>query len=120
MKRSYKLAANYNVVELEFTDEDLKGFAKDDEIVLEYDELADDYSMRYEVSDETLIKRLLQYEYDILASINVINPAPTIKNTPPVEKPSPKMIEWATNLGMKNAESKSKGEVWAYIQKHKA
>ena len=119
MKRSYKLAANYNVVELEFTDEDLKGFAKEEEIVLEYDELADDYSMRYEVSNETLIKRLLQYEYDILASINVINAAPAIKNTPPVEKPSPKMVEWATNLGMKDAENKSKREVWAYIQKHK-
>ena len=119
MKRSYKLAANYNVVELEFTDDDLKTFAKEEEIVLEYDELADDYSMRYEVSNETLIKRLLQYEYDILASINVINAAPAIKNNPPIEKPTQKMIDWATNLGMKNAENKSKGEVWNYIQKHK-
>lgn len=119
MKRSYKLAANYNVAEIEFDQEDLRALATADEIVFDYDDDAGEHFMRFDVDDETLIKRLLQREYDILASINVINAAPAIKNTPPVEKPSPKMIEWATNLGMKDAEKKSKGEVWAYIQKHK-
>lgn len=119
MKRSYKLAANFNVVEIEFDSEDLKELAKDEEITFVEEEPWTMPQMVLEVSEETLIKRLLQREYDILASINVINAAPPIKNTAPVEKPSPKMIEWATNLGMKDAEKKSKGEVWAYIQKHK-
>lgn len=118
MKRNYKLAANYNVVELEFSDEDLKVYATEDEIDYEYMEDVDDYVPVITTPQTELIKRMLQREYDILASINTVG-APAAKPAAPVEKPSAKMIEWATNLGMIDADKRSKQEVWSYIQKHK-
>lgn len=115
MIRNYKLAANFNTVEFEITDDEILEEIKPEE--LEYDE-NDEVTFTDEVRDNA-IKRLLQREYDILASINVVNIAPPIKQAEAVDKPSQKQIEWATNLGMKDAAKKSKKEVWAFIQKHK-
>lgn len=79
---------------------------------------------QWDVSDEELITRVLQREYDILAGVKVVQPVaiPVKGEKTPVkeeEKPSDKQIDWARNLGMKNPEKSTKKEVWKYIQEHK-
>lgn len=121
MKRVYKLAANYNTVEFEVTQEDLKEVIDfDTEVDYIYEESVN------LISDEELIRRVLQKEYDILASIKVVNeaPAPKVKAAAQPEKetadpPTKKQCEWARALGMTNPEKKTKQEVWKYIQIHK-
>ena len=115
MKRAYKLAANFNTVEFEITNDDLLE-ACDFETEVEYDE---DNIPTVTVEDEVLIKRILQREYDILASINVVNIAPPIKQAEKINPPSEKQAKFAEALGMKDAMKHDKKEVWAYIQKHK-
>lgn len=115
MKRSYKLAANFNTVEFEITYDDLLE-ACDFETEVEYDE---DQIPTITVEDEVLIKRILQREYDLLASINVVNIAPTIKQAEKINPPSEKQAAFAESLGMKDAMKHDKKEVWDYIQKHK-
>lgn len=115
MKRSYKLAANFNTVEFEITNDDLFEVC-DFETEVEYDE---DQIPTITIEDEVLIKRILQREYDLLASINVVNMAPPIKQTEKINPPSEKQAEFAEYLGMKDAMKHDKKEVWAYIQKHK-
>lgn len=118
MKRSYKLAANYNVVELEFCDEDLKELANEDEVMISTDDEGE-YITIVTADEETLIKRLLQREYDILASIDVVN-VPVVKKPPaPIDPPSDAQAAYAASLGMKDPKGHSKKEVWAYIQKHR-
>lgn len=123
MKRVYKLACNFNTVEVsDITYDDLLDVADEGEIL--YD---DDSGERYicpDVFEETLITRLLQREYDIIAEIKTANvigigSAPVAKTQAPVERPSDKQIEWARNLGMKDPESHTKQEVSAFIYKHK-
>ena len=116
MTRNYKLAANFNTVEFTITEDDLLEVVTPEE--LQYDE---DHIVTYTVSDEELIKRILQREYDILASINVINIAPDIKQAkkPAIEPPSEKLAKWAESLGMKDPMSKSKKEVWEFVNKNK-
>lgn len=115
MKRIYKLTANFNAVEFEITNDDLLE-ACDFETEVEYDE---DRIPTVTVEDEVLIKRILQHEYDILASINVINIAPPIKQAEKINPPSEKQAAFAESLGMKDPMKHSKKEVWEYIQKHK-
>lgn len=115
MKRAYKLAANFNTVEFEITNDDLLE-ACDFETEVEYDE---DQVPTITIEDEVLIKRILQREYDLLASINVVNIAPPIKQAEKADLPSEKQIAWAEDLGMKDAKKHTRKEVWAYIQKHK-
>lgn len=115
MNRHYKLAANFNTVEFEITNDDLLEVV-DYENECVYNE---DDEPEIQVSDDVLIKRILQREYDTLASIKVVNVAPDIKQVKTEEGPSQKMIEWATNLGMKNPEKRTKKEVWEFIQKNK-
>ena len=109
MTRNYKLAANFNTVEFTITEEDMLD-ALDMENEIEYDE-----------DGELIIKRILQREYDMLASINVINVAPDIKQAAQkkIDPPSEKQAAWATALGMKDPMKHDKREVWAFIQKHK-
>lgn len=120
MTKTYKLAANFNTCEItNITEEDLMSVL-DWETEVSYDE--NDVPSR-EVSDEELIGRLLQKEYDILAGIKVVNvapPAQTVKTPVKEEEPaSEKQIKWAKSLGMKNPEKATKKEVWLFIQKHK-
>ena len=115
MKRVYKLAANFNSVEFEITNDDLMDVL-DFENEAKYDE---DGELTFDVPEEVLTKRILQREYDILSSIRVINVAPPIKQAEPVEPASEKQIKWAESLGMKDAANKSKKELWEYIQAHK-
>ena len=122
MKRIYKLAANYNTVEFEVTNDDLLDVVDfDNEVHYE-----DDDSPVFHISKEEMIRRVLQREYDILASIKVVNeaPAPKVKAAAQSEKetadsPTKKQCEWARALGMTNPERKTKQEVWKYIQSHK-
>lgn len=115
MKRAYKLAANFNTVEFEITNDDLLE-ACDFETEVEYD---DENIPTVIVDDEVLIKRILQREYDLLASIQVVNIAPPIKQAEKINPPSEKQAKFAEALGMKDAMKHDKKEVWAYIQKHK-
>jgi hypothetical protein len=132
MTRVYRLACNFNVVEIVPEDEDLLEMLDDFEIGTYED--GETFPL---VGDDELLRRLLQREYDILASIeqkNTVNavtprkapaasgygkPAPKPKTNPAFEKPSQAQIEWAKNLGMEDAADKSKKEVWEYIQKYK-
>lgn len=140
MKRVYRLACNFNVVEIAPEYEDLLDLVDETEIGL--DEKNEEFIM---VGEEELLRRLLQREYDILAAIeqkNTVNavtprkapsasgygkpasrpkenPASRPKGNPAFERPSPAQIEWAENLGMEDAAHKSKKEVWEYIQKYK-
>ena len=120
MTKTYKLAANFNTCEItNITEEDLMTVL-DWETEVSYDE---NDVPSWEVSDEELIGRLLQKEYDILAGIKVVNVAPPVQTTKtPVKEEEPaseKQIKWAKSLGMKNPEKATKKEVWLYIQKHK-
>ena len=118
MTRHYKLAANYNTVELEFDDKDLTELANEDEVMISANDEGE-YITVVTTDEETLIKRLLKREYDILASIDVVN-VPVVMNPPaPIDPPSDKQAEYAASLGMKDPKSHSKKEVWAYIQKHR-
>ena len=116
LARRYKLASNYNTVEFEITADEFITVLEEDEVAF----LPTTNEPVWDVPDDELIKRILQREFDILASIQGtdIAPAPKAKK-PPAEPASPKQIEWARNLGMKDPEKKSKSEVWAYIQKHR-
>lgn len=115
MKRAYKLAANFNTVEFEITDDEILEEIKPEE--LEYDE--DDEVVFTDAAKENALKRILQREYDLLASIDVVNIAPPIKQAAKINPPSEKQAAFAESLGMKDAMKHDKNEVWAYIQKHK-
>ena len=138
MNRIYKLAANFNTVEFEISEDDILKEIKSEEV--EYDDedediIAVDYDKDYDIvfpdsAKENALKRILQREYDILASIKVVNVAPAPKavvdapkavvDAPKaVDAPSEKQCDWARNLGMKNPEKKTKQEVWSYIKSHK-
>lgn len=115
MERHYKLAANFNTVEFTINDENILQVL-DFENEAHYDEGGE---FILDVAEDVLIKRILQKEYDILASIKVVNVAPDIKQAQPITPPSEKQAAWAEYLGMKDAMKHSKKEVWDYIQKHK-
>ena len=73
MKRVYKLAANFNTVEFEVTDADLNQYVNlDNPNECEYDEDGGFYA----IAEEKILARLLQKEYDIIAGIDVVKPAP--------------------------------------------
>lgn len=115
MERKYKLSANFNTVEIEFDENDLLDFVDEDEWQFDEDEGG---ALTHSVPEDVLIHRLLQKEYDLLAGIKTVAPV-AVNQAAPVERPSDKQIEWASNLGMKNPESRSKKEVWEFIQKNK-
>lgn len=117
MKKVYKLAANFNTVTIvDVEPKDLQRFL-DWETEVEFHE---DGTSEWDVSDDELLERLLQHEYDLLAGIKVVQTAPnTTAKEVEEEKPSERQCDWARSLGMKNPEKKSKKEVWKYIQEHK-
>ena len=115
MIRNYKLAANFNTVEFEITDDEILEEIKPEELA--YDD--DDEVVFTDEAKENALKRILQREYDLLASINVVNIAPPIKQAEKINPPSEKQAAFAESLGMKDAMKHDKKEVWAYIQKHK-
>lgn len=115
MTRNYKLAANFNTVEFQITDDEILDEIKPEE--LEYD--SDDEVVFTDEAKENALKRILQHEYDILASIEVVNIAPPAKQAEKINPPSEKQAAFAESLGMKDAMKHDKNEVWAYIQKHK-
>ena len=115
MVRNYKLAANFNTVEFEITDDEILEEIKPEE--LEYDE--DGEVVFTDAAKDNALKRILQHEYDLLASINVVNIAPPIKQAEKINPPSEKQAAWAEALGMKDAMKHDRKEVWAFIQKHK-
>lgn len=115
MTRNYKLAANFNTVEFEITDDEILEEITPEE--LEYD--TDDEVVFTDEARNNALKRILQREYDILASINVINVAPDIKQKSKIDPPSEKQAAFAESLGMKDPMKHDKKEVWDYIQKHK-
>jgi hypothetical protein len=121
MLRKYKLAANFNTVEIEIGDCDIEELRMDKHLNAYYPSDIDEDSIEYVDEEEfniDVIKRALQREYDILSGIKVVNIAPDIKKAP-AEPASAKQIEWARNLGMKNPANATKQEVWEYIQKHR-
>lgn len=118
MTRKYKLAANFNTVELEFTDDDLFSVAECIGIDPEFDEETETWSFN-DAYEDLALRHLLQQEYDILASVKVVGAIPTATPAEAFEPASEKQIKWAKNLGMKNPEKASKKEVWKYIQDHK-
>lgn len=122
MRRNYKLAANFNTVELvDINSEDLMEVLDWDTEV--YYNNSDE--PQWDIEDEELLARLLQREYDILAGIKVVPPQPTSTTTTSSnkkdkkDKPSEKQILWAKNLGMKNPEKSTSYEVSKYIQEHR-
>lgn len=120
MKTSYKLAANYNVVEIQDIDveKDLLEYLDWDTEVF-YDPEGNPF---WDVPYDDLLRRMLQHQYDIIAGIQVV-PSMTgskpVEKAAEVEKPTEGQIKWAKNLGMKDPEKRSKREVWEYIQKNK-
>lgn len=119
--RNYKLAANFNTVELTIDQDELMTVL-DWETEVYYPEDSD--NPQWDIEDEELLKRVLQREYDILASVKTVEPiktnvSPEKTSLKEEEKPSDKQIDWARNLGMKNPEKSTKKEVWKYIQEHK-
>ena len=115
MIRHYKLTATFNTVEFEIPEEEILAEVLPEE--LEYDE--DGEVIFSDDAYNNAIKRILQREYDILASVRVVNTAPDIKQAKQITPPSEKQAAWAEALGMKDPMKHDKKEVWAYIQKHK-
>lgn len=130
MIRNYKLAAYFNVVEITIDDADYEKYCL---------EVEEENNYRYEdgvppirvLTNEEWRLNILQEEYDILASIKVVDP---IKTTPKVEenrtyekpkqkrfekqrleKPTEKMISYAKALNIENAEKMDKQTLWQAI-----
>lgn len=115
MNKTYKIAANFNTVEFSIGHDDLMEVTTDDDYIM-----TDDAEFILNVEETELIKRILQREYDVLASIKVVNVAPSIKpSAKEITPPSEKQAAWAESLGMKNPMQCDKKEVWEYIMKHK-
>ena len=116
MKRTYKLAANFNVVELTIDTEDYENYVN--EIQLENEDLIkmglDPLNI---LAEESWIVRVLQQEYDILAAIKVVNPIITSQKentTKEIEQndpPTPEQISYGLSLGIKNPEKMTKTEL---------
>lgn len=120
MNRTYKLACNFNTVEIsDISYAELLEMAKFDEVGL--DENGNKIAF---VEDSILLARLLQREYDIIAEVKTANvigvgAAPIKQAQAPAEPPSERQIEWARNLGMDHPERHSKQEVAAYISRNR-
>ena len=119
MNRTYKLACNFNTVEItNITYKDLMSVAEFEEIA------TDENGERFVIVDEEdLLIRLLQREYDIIAEVKTANvigvgATPIKQAQAPAEPPSEKQINWARNLGMVAPERHSRQEVSAFIAKH--
>lgn len=116
-----KLAYNYSTVEIEFTAEELRQYAEEIEIDLQYA-----YDMMKRVVDGPKMP------------VESVSEGEPIKDTPvktktivddsrgsvearrdPELAPTPNQIRWAKNLGMEEPEKHTRQEVGRYIQEHK-
>ena len=116
MKRTYKLAANFNVVELTIDAEDYENYVN--QIQLENENLIEMGLDPLNILDEeSWIVRVLQQEYDIVAAIKVVNPIITSQkenNTKEIEQndpPTQEQISYGLSLGIKNPEKMTKTEL---------
>lgn len=118
MKRNYKLAANFNVVELTIDSEDYENYVN--QIQFENENLIEMGLDPMNILDEEMwIVRVLQREYDMLSAIKVVNPIAvkvqenTAKNKEIVQDdpPSQDQISYGLSLGLKNPEKMSKTEL---------
>ena len=116
MKRTYKLAANFNVVELTIDAEDYENYVN--QIQLENENLIEMGLDPLNILDEeSWIVRVLQQEYDIVAAIKVVNPIitsqkeNTTKETEQNDPPTPEQISYGLSLGLKNPEKMTKTEL---------
>ena len=116
MKRTYKLAANFNVVELTIDAEDYENYVN--QIQLENENLTEMGLDPLNILDEeSWIVRVLQQEYDIVAAIKVVNPIITSQkenNTKEIEQndpPTQEQISYGLSLGIKNPEKMTKTEL---------
>ena len=116
MKRTYKLAANFNVVELTIDAEDYENYVN--QIQLENENLIEMGLDPLNILDEeSWIVRILQQEYDIVAAIKVVNPIITSQkenNTKEIEQndpPTQEQISYGLSLGIKNPEKMTKTEL---------
>lgn len=116
MKRTYKLAANFNVVELTIDAEDYENYVN--QIQLENENLTEMGLDPLNILDEeSWIVRVLQQEYDIVAAIKVVNPIitnqkeSTTKEIEQNDPPTPEQISYGLSLGIKNPEKMTKTEL---------
>ena len=118
MKRNYKLAANFNVVELTIDTEDYDNYVS--QLQLENENLTEMGLDPLCIDDEeTWIVHILQMEYDILSAIKIVDPLKTrltenTMNKKEIEKkdpPSKDQISYGLSLGIKDPENMSKSEL---------
>jgi hypothetical protein len=118
MKRNYKLAANFNVVELTIEYEDYENYVN--QIQFENENLIEMGLDPMNILDEEQwIVRVLQREYDMLSAIKVVNPIVTKvqessakpKETVQDDPPSEDQIKYGLSLGLKNPENMTKTEL---------
>ena len=118
-----KLAYNYSTVEMEFTAEELRQYAEEIEIDLQYA-----YDMMKRIvdgpkmpegeptTDATVVTKTIVD--DSRGPVEAPKPRLEVPRDPALE-PTPSQIRWAKNLGMKDPEKYSRQEVGRYIQEHK-
>ena len=113
MKRTYKLAANFNVVELTIDGEDYENYVN--QIQFENENLIEMGLDPLNILDEeSWIVRILQREYDMIAAIKIVNPimtAPketTSKQIVQNDPPSQDQINYGLSLGIKDPEKMTK------------
>ena len=118
MKRNYKLAANFNVVEITIDAEDYDNYVS--QLQLENENLIEMGLDPLCIDDEeTWIVHILQREYDILSAIKIVDPLKTrltenTINKKEIEKkdpPSKDQISYGLSLGIKDPENMSKSEL---------
>ena len=118
MKRNYKLAANFNVVELTIEYEDYENYVS--QLQFENENLIEMGLDPLNILDEEQwIVRVLQREYDMLSAIKVVNPIVTkvqentakTKETVQEDPPSQDQINYGLSLGLKNPEKMTKTEL---------
>ena len=118
MKRNYKLAANFNVVEITIDTEDYDNYVS--QLQLENENLIEMGLDPLNILDEeSWIVRTLQREYDILSAIKIVDPLKTrltenTNNKKEIEKkdpPSQDQISYGLSLGIKDPENMSKSEL---------
>lgn len=123
-----KLAYNYSTVEMEFTAEELRQYAEEIEIDLQY---AYDMMKRVVDGPKTPVENVSEEEPtkdtdvvtktlvdDSRGPVETHKPRLEVPRDPALE-PTPGQIRWAKNLGMKDPEKYTRQEVGRYIQEHK-
>ena len=118
-----KLAYNYSTVEMEFTAEELRQYAEEIEIDLQYA-----YDMMKRIVDGPKMPEGEPTTDTTVVTKTIVDnsKSPVEASKPrlevprdPVLEPTPNQIRWARNLGMEEPEKHTRQEVGRYIQEHK-